>query len=73
MYGKLKNYSIIQVKWSGGGQKWYKTKSGRSIDRIVANFSNTNGYLWLKIFNYRKGQVGNKVFYHTFSGSYGYN
>lgn len=72
MYGKLKNYSIIKVKWSNGGVKWYPQKEA-FINPIVKRFSNTPGFKYLQIYNYHKGNVGNKVFYYTNTGSYGYS
>ncbi len=72
-FGKLNSYSIIKVKWSNGGVRWYQQKSNASIDKIVSRFSNTSGYHYLQIFEYRKGVIGNKVFYHTSKGSFGYN
>lgn len=74
-FGKVHTFSIIMLRTSDGYTRWYKTKKGRSIDKIVIHFMNrySNDYKWLKIFEYKNGSVGRKYFYHTQNGSYGFN
>ncbi|CAA0201416.1 hypothetical protein JIP32914_240019 [Tenacibaculum maritimum] len=73
IYGKIHTYSIIMVRYEHGGTQWLRTKKGRSIDKIVSWFSKLPHYKWLKVFEFEKGKVGKKYFYHTSTGSYGFN